>query len=380
MSASHHPGAGLARAPFFVEERLEEALERASVYARDVDLCLEIHPEVPELVLGHGEQLREAVITSLCARMGSRRDRLSVRARCPPHAPGDAKIVVSVDDDVPIELDVTVISSPSRALPAELSNRRAVVIGEGCAAATLGLLARLGLRASSIDESGAAAATELAALAPEVVVVDVPRAHAHELTTEDEVRERYGLGRLPLVIATEAALVMSPGSAATSISRPVRRSRLASALRMVLGTAAAPSRVSPSLPDAAALKVLVVDDQPLNRAVVLAQLKRLGVAALDAAAHGLDAVEACRTSAYDLVLMDLQMPVLDGLDASRRILAEPGPRPRIVALTASTSERDRLECQRVGMRGLLTKPVSEAALAEQLELTVRASAKRARPR
>jgi CheY-like chemotaxis protein len=125
--------------------------------------------------------------------------------------------------------------------------------------------------------------------------------------------------------------------------------------------------------------VLVVDDQPLNRSVIAAKLQKLGVR-VDTASHGLDAVEACRAASHDLVLMDLQMPVMDGLEAARLILAQGPTPPRIVALTASTFERDRVECQRVGMRGLLTKPVSEADLAEQLELTLKASARRARQR
>ena len=143
-----------------------------------------------------------------------------------------------------------------------------------------------------------------------VAVVELPRAHG--LTSEEEVRARFGLGALPLVIATDATLVMAPGSRATSLSRPVRRARLVSALRMVLAPASPPNAPPTDVVGAADLSVLVVDDQPLNRAVILAKLRRMGVRSLDAAAHGLEAIEACRATRYDLVLMDLQMPVVDG--------------------------------------------------------------------
>jgi CheY-like chemotaxis protein len=368
----------LARAPFFVEERLEEALELAHARAgRPIELCLEIHPDVPELVSGAGEHLRDAVLAALLDRMRSTEGaRVCVQATCSAHGADEVRLEVSIDDAPALALDASVMVGPPRARPSELANRRAWVLASGCVRATVGLLTRIGLQATAVDDASIGAA--FASGAPDVVVVDLAHDHAGELASEADVRSRWGLGALPLVVATEAPFAIEPHSAATSISRPVRRTRLVSALRMVLAPLRAPTPSSVAS-EVAGLRVLVVDDQPLNRSVIAAKLQKLGVR-VDTASHGLDAVEACRAASHDLVLMDLQMPVMDGLEAARLILAQGPTPPRIVALTASTFERDRVECQRVGMRGLLTKPVSEADLAEQLELTLKASARRARQR
>jgi CheY-like chemotaxis protein len=336
---------------------------------------LEIHPEVPELVSGAGEQLRDALVEALVLRVrAASGPRLGVRATSLLHGADEVRVEVTIDDAPAVTLDGSLLTGPPRARPAELANRRALVLASGCASTTVGLLTRIGLHATAVDDASVGAA--LASEAPEVVVVDLAHDHARALATEVDVRSRWGLGAIPLVVATGAPFAIEPHSAATSLSRPVRRTRMVSALRMLLAQReATPTSAAFA---AAGLRVLVVDDQPINRAVISAKLRKLGVDAPDTASHGLDAVEACRAASHDLVLMDLQMPVMDGLEASRVILAESQTPPRIVALTASTFERDRMECQRVGMRGLLTKPVSEADLAGQLELTLKASARRAR--
>ena len=87
--------------------------------------------------------------------------------------------------------------------------------------------------------------------------------------------------------------------------------------------------------------------------------------------HGLEAVESVQRQAYDVLLMDVQMPELDGLDATRRIcaLAPAGERPRIVAMTANAMQGDRDMCLAAGMDDYLTKPIRVAALVEALMLT-----------
>lgn len=368
----------LAHAPFFVQERLEEALERAAAATGPaVDLCLELDCEVPELLSGPGELLRDALCEQLVHRARSPScTRMGVRVRCTEREPAErAHLLVEIDDEPVLDLEVSVLGAHPRAQPRELANRRAVVLREGCSSAMTGLLTRLGLLTVEIHEGG----PPLSAAGADVAVVDLPHARSIEIGSESALRARWELGPLPLVVATDTPFEISPGSATTSISRPVRRSRLAAALKTVLAPTSEPTPPSASGPEVAGLRVLVVDDQPINRAVIVAKLRRLGVRALDTATHGLDAVEAARASVYDLVLMDLQMPVMDGLEASRIILAEARSH-RVVALTASTFEHDRAECQRVGMRGLLAKPVSETDLAEQLTLTLQANARRVRRR
>jgi CheY-like chemotaxis protein len=89
------------------------------------------------------------------------------------------------------------------------------------------------------------------------------------------------------------------------------------------------------------------------------------------AANGIEVIESLERQPYDLVLMDVQMPEMDGLEASRHITAnhEPYERPRIVAMTANAMQGDREACLAAGMDDYLTKPIRVEALVEALQRT-----------
>ena len=114
------------------------------------------------------------------------------------------------------------------------------------------------------------------------------------------------------------------------------------------------------------LRVLVVDDAEVNRIAAQALLARMGHES-DAVGSGLEAVEQACKSRYDIVLMDIQMPDLDGEEAARRIRERLGAAtPRIVALTAHSVPGDRERFMAAGMDGYLTKPIEPGALAAEL--------------
>ncbi len=115
------------------------------------------------------------------------------------------------------------------------------------------------------------------------------------------------------------------------------------------------------------LRVLLVEDNPVNRKVGTAMLRRLGCA-VEVACDGAQAVEAARGSHFDVVLMDCQMPVLDGYGATAGIRALPGENGQvpIVALTADALAQVRERCLAAGMNGFLTKPLSMDSLAAAL--------------
>jgi hypothetical protein len=133
--------------------------------------------------------------------------------------------------------------------------------------------------------------------------------------------------------------------------------------------AAAPavSPVSPSPPRSqpgavpSRRRVLVAEDSEVNRQVVQAMLQHLGTA-VECVENGVEAVEATARAAYDLVLLDIYMPVLDGLAAARAIRAREaaggGRRLRLMALTANAFAADREACEAAGMDGFLAKPIT----------------------
>ncbi|MCD8481551.1 MAG: ATP-binding protein [Verrucomicrobia bacterium] len=115
------------------------------------------------------------------------------------------------------------------------------------------------------------------------------------------------------------------------------------------------------------LKVLVAEDNPTNRRIMELLLRRLGHEC-DFAFNGFEAVEAVQKKAFDIVLMDLQMPVMDGLEAAAavRALGDKAHQPRIVALTARAMAEDRAQCEAAGMDDYLSKPININSLREVL--------------
>src|SRR5439155_23374712 len=125
--------------------------------------------------------------------------------------------------------------------------------------------------------------------------------------------------------------------------------------------------VGGGMPETSALRILLAEDNAVNQKVALKILDKLGYRA-DVASNGLEALEALERQSFDVVLMDVQMPEMDGLDASRRI-CERWPdesRPRIIAMTANAMIEDREACFAAGMDDYVAKPVRREELAEAL--------------
>jgi signal transduction histidine kinase/CheY-like chemotaxis protein len=165
---------------------------------------------------------------------------------------------------------------------------------------------------------------------------------------------------------------------AATLAKPLRQSQLFDLLVGLLGGSAAP-RVSaaarkPAIDAAMAeqhpLRILLAEDNLVNQKLALRLLSQMGYRA-DVAASGIEAVEAVQRQPYDVVLMDVQMPEMDGLEATREIRRRwsDGARPRIVAMTANAMQGDREECLAAGMDDYLTKPIRVEALVGALAHT-----------
>jgi PAS domain S-box-containing protein len=161
-------------------------------------------------------------------------------------------------------------------------------------------------------------------------------------------------------------------------TQPARPDCLSEGLATAVG-GSHPGRPSPSpalhhptvsSADPRKVRILLADDNATNQAVAMAMLERLGYRA-DAVANGLEAIRALSQIPYDLVLMDVQMPEMDGLEATRRIrdpkTGLPQPRIPIIAMTAHAMKGDQDMCLAAGMDDYLAKPVQSSQLSKVLQ-------------
>jgi PAS domain S-box-containing protein len=191
-----------------------------------------------------------------------------------------------------------------------------------------------------------------------------------------DLRDRFPGAQLVLMSpASLSASNRSSGVYDTVVGKPLKRSHVEGALAaLAAGTAGEPQpppqRSRPSafeLMRRAPLSILVVEDNPVNQKVARHMLARFGYRA-DTAWSGAEALEMLARRSYDLVLMDVQMPEMDGLETTRRIRARyPTSGPRVVAMTANVSRASISSCLAAGMDSFLGKPVVVADLAALLE-------------
>jgi CheY-like chemotaxis protein len=192
----------------------------------------------------------------------------------------------------------------------------------------------------------------------------------------DGVRLSHQLASLPhpsaaaphiLLTSTGTNVLGDDPAFAAVLSRPVKSTRLRDTLtEVVLRSAQILGEGEPRA--MREKKILLAEDNVVTRRVMQLMLGNLGYH-VDIAQDGAAAVQAVKRAQYDVVLMDVQMPVMDGLEATRRIrtVIPQGRQPHIVALTASALVEDRQACTDAGMEAYLTKPVRAAELSAVLE-------------
>jgi PAS domain S-box-containing protein len=197
----------------------------------------------------------------------------------------------------------------------------------------------------------------------------------------DGVQLAHALRRLPAFGDTPIILLTSVGDRppdlerhfAAVITKPVKSAVLEAALASALNTgepgplgeAAAPAPAA--VPDHR-LRILLAEDNLVNQRVAQLMLAKLGHQ-VDTVPNGAEAVDAVLRTPYDVVLMDVQMPQMDGLEATRQIRSRlpAEQQPHIIAMTASALLEDQRACSAAGMESYLTKPVRAAELGDLLE-------------
>jgi len=184
---------------------------------------------------------------------------------------------------------------------------------------------------------------------------------------DGSITRRYGGTGLGLAISRSLAEAM--GGRLHAVSRPDHGSTFSFELTLprAAATSAGPARPdnAPPAPELGQLRVLLAEDHPTNRRVVELILDAAGVA-LTCVENGAEAVEAAAAGPFDLILMDMQMPVMDGLTATRAIRERESahglPRTPIISLTANAMPEHAKASAQAGADGHLTKPISAEAL------------------
>jgi PAS domain S-box-containing protein len=267
-------------------------------------------------------------------------------------------------------------------IPIPLAGRRALVVDD---LATNRELLEYHLRSWQIEvESAADGAAALEALGNtagdrpfDLVILDMHMPGMDGMTLAGRIKADPALAGTRLVMLTSLAENITEEDRLTAgldacLSKPVRQSALFDALATVMAGPGAPSveTVDVSAPARGKeLRILLAEDNPINREVALEQLRRMGYSARTAS-DGSEALDAARGAPLDVILMDCQMPEMDGYEATRMIRRHETENRRdpvyIIALTAHAMQGDREKCLAAGMDDYISKPVRMGELAAAL--------------
>ena len=231
-----------------------------------------------------------------------------------------------------------------------------------------GMLQSLGVSVVQA-ESGAVALSTLASRRFDVVMLDAHMPDLDGFSTAERILALPEHAQTPLLMLSSAAtkgdgLRSQQSGIRAYLSKPFTREELQQVMLRVLQ---APSAEQAELvtrhvvnDQTMSLNILLVDDHPVNRQLATKLLSRWGHR-VTTADNGQQALDALAQSRFDLVLMDMMMPVLDGLEATRRFRAsEQGPRTPVFAMTAKAMQGDREQCLAAGMDDYISKPIDIA--------------------
>ena len=245
----------------------------------------------------------------------------------------------------------------------ELAGRRVLVVDDNSTSREV--LARH-LRHFGIEPvcAGSAAEAEARLDAKEtfgLVLVDLHLGEVNGATWAKKI-SHHGK-RFPILLLNTLGETVADPAIDGFVHKPVKREKLGA--RLIQTLAGRTSRPSPSTPRRAEspsrgqsepLRILVAEDNAVNQTVVRHQLTRMGYEAV-IVSNGRQAIEEVRNAVFDVILMDVQMPELDGFEATQRLRAEGFSKPWIVALTASVGTADRELARKAGMDDYLAKPL-----------------------
>ncbi|WP_051552186.1 response regulator [Nocardioides sp. URHA0020] len=261
----------------------------------------------------------------------------------------------------------------AQVVPAELSGRSALVVDDNDTNRRIlrGQLEAWGMHVVDYaDPIEALAAVRAGEHEFDVVVLDMHMPGLDGLGLTRGLRAVHGLAETPMVLLTSLGERPEQAQALglVHLTKPVKAAALQQTVARALGARTGGDQPVSSRTPIGPLRILLAEDNVVNQQVATLMLRKLGQRA-DVVANGQEALNTIRVTPYDVLLMDVQMPVMDGHEATRRIRAElpPERQPRIIAMTASALVEDVEASLAAGMDGHLAKPVRH----EDLESVLR---------
>ena len=284
-------------------------------------------------------------------------------------------ITVSSQIDKGSEFSFTILAPPAERQPAltDLNGLHVLVI-ESLPMSSVVLAHELELRGARV--------TNVATMddIPEGIEPDrIISSFAHEREVHHPPSLPETLQHIPLLLLAPSGEKLQSATSSPSNplpphvfiqSKPIKPERIARMLKAKTGhSSSIQSEFDPPtlLSNTKALRILLVEDNLINQKVATRLLERLGYV-IDIAGNGLEAIDALVRQSYDVVFMDMQMPEMDGLEATRRIRANTTlKQPYIIAMTANAMEQDRQRCNEAGMDDFVAKPVTLTDLTQALK-------------
>ncbi len=204
----------------------------------------------------------------------------------------------------------------------------------------------------------------------DIAILDMQMPSIDGMTLASEIRQLPHYEKVPLVMLTsigkaETEYPTSNVDFAAFLNKPIKQSQLYNILVSILrgqpiikSSHTTASKIDSKLAQKIPLHILIAEDLVVNQKMIVLMLERMGYHP-DVASNGLEVLEALQRQPYDVVLMDVQMPEMDGLEATRRIRLEgtPWQQPRIIAMTANAMKGDKEACLEAGMDDYISKPV-----------------------
>ncbi|HWA26212.1 MAG TPA: response regulator [Lacunisphaera sp.] len=274
---------------------------------------------------------------------------------------------------------ITVEARPGMVRPnaavarALLGGRRLLLVDDNASSRRIlvDLAERWGMQPQAVESKAQALVALQSGACFDVIVLDAAMDGIADL--HRQILELQPVGRLPVLWLAAAGQRAPEGVAAVMVPKPLKTVGLFDALAGAFGRPVeATLPILPVLKGATAghdTRLLLAEDNVVNQKVAVGLLKNLGYG-VEVVGNGLEAVRAVERRTFDIVILDMQMPEMDGLEAARNLVQrypQIESRPWIIALTANAMQGDREQCLAAGMDDYLTKPIKPAELAAALE-------------